>query len=70
MTGIVGSVWTLRDNLTDIAWTARTTLHEASVGIDDPLLALSWEKQVKTALGEDLHPPSRPLQTYMASAKR
>ena len=55
MTGIVGSVWTIRDNLTDIAWTARTTLHEASVGIDDPLLALSWEKQVKTALGEDLH---------------
>lgn len=55
MTGIVGSVWTMRDNLTDIAWTARTTLHEASVGIDDPLLSLSWEKQVKAALAEDLH---------------
>lgn len=55
MTGIVGSVWTMRDNLTDIAWTARTTLHEASVGIDDPLLSLSWEKQVKAALADDLH---------------
>lgn len=54
MTGIVGSVWTMRDNLTDIVWTARTTLHEASVGIDDPLLSLSWEKQVKAALAEDL----------------
>lgn len=55
MTGIVGAVWTMRDNLTDISWTARTPLDEASVGIDDPLLSLSWERQVRKALDGDLH---------------
>lgn len=55
MTGIVGAVWKMRDNLTDTAWTAKTTLHEASVGIDDPLLSLSWEQQVRKALADDLH---------------
>eukprot|EP00903_Cladosiphon_okamuranus_P005442 g5427.t1 len=54
MTGIVGSVWTMRDNLTDITWTARTPLEEAALTIDDPLLALSWEKRMRDALAGDL----------------
>lgn len=54
MTGIVGSVWTMRDNLTDIAWTARTPLKEAALAIDDPLLALSWERRMQDALAGDL----------------
>ncbi|CAM9883951.1 unnamed protein product, partial [Hapterophycus canaliculatus] len=31
MTGIVGSIWTMRDNLMDIAWTARTPIREAAL---------------------------------------
>lgn len=61
MTGIVGSVWIMTDNLTDIAWTARTPLAEAAKEIDDPLLTLSWEGQVKKALAADLNVvPSAP----------
>lgn len=55
MTGIVGSVWSMRDNLTDIAWTARTPLQEAAPSIDDPLLSLSWERRMRDALAADLN---------------
>lgn len=54
MTGIVGSSWSMTDNLTDIAWEARTPLSEAAKGIDDPLLMLSWERQIEKALAADL----------------
>lgn len=54
MTGIVGSVWKMRDNLTDISWSARTPIDEASLGIDDPLLSLSWEREMRKALAVDL----------------
>lgn len=54
MTGIVGSVWTMRDNLTDIAWSARTPLKEAALAMDDPLMSLSWEPRVRDALAADL----------------
>lgn len=54
MTGIVGSVWTLRDNLTDISWASRTPLKEAALTMDDTLLSLSWEKRVRDALAADL----------------
>lgn len=62
MTGIVGSVWTMRDNLTDIAWTARTPLQEAALSMDDPLLSLSWERRMRDALAADLNSvlPSAP----------
>ncbi|CAM9323676.1 unnamed protein product [Ectocarpus sp. 4 AP-2014] len=62
MTGIVGSVWTMRDNLTDIAWTARTPLQEAALSIDDPLLSLSWERRMHDALAADVNSvlPSAP----------
>lgn len=54
MTGIVGSVWTMRDNLTDISWAARTPLQEAALAIDDDLLSLSWERRIRDALAADL----------------
>ena len=54
MTGIVGSVWTMRDNLTDIAWTAKTPLKEALLDIDDPLMSLTSERRVRDALAADL----------------
>ncbi|CAM9532890.1 unnamed protein product, partial [Ascophyllum nodosum] len=54
MAGIVGSVWTMHDNLTDIAWIARTPLDKATAAVDDPLLSLSWKRQIKKALAEDL----------------
>lgn len=54
MTGIVGSTWEMRDSLTDIAWTARTPLSEVSKAINDPLLTVSWQRQVRKALAEDL----------------
>lgn len=54
MTGVVGSVWRMRDNLTDISWAARTSMDEASLGISDPLLSMSWEREVRKALVVDL----------------
>lgn len=55
MTGILGSAWCMRDNLTEIAWTAKAPLREAALSIADRPLAQSWEGKVRGALVRDVN---------------
>lgn len=61
MTGIVGTTWFMRDNLTDVGWTARTPLRDNTVAGHDTPVTRSWEARVLEALSEDVRvPPASP----------
>lgn len=64
MTGILGTVWCMRDNLTEIAWTAKAPLREAALSIADPPLAQSWEGKIRRALVRDVPVPPTSLGVY------